>query len=159
MVLPPYHMEVVLTGCVASGDTMFVYGWVPHIETNRWPHFCFPWGHYPWGIPGYSWWSCCPWSGSVCHTYCRPSWCFCIGPGCMVWKCGLWPCLQWWWVLCQQCPGYSPCSSLHCYGLWTFFQSCPWPTWGTCSDEVPSWGDPFPSDEAPACCTLFWPCG
>ena len=24
----------------------------PHIGSSRWPHFCFPWGPYPWGKPG-----------------------------------------------------------------------------------------------------------
>ena len=67
----------------------------PTLKPIDGPTFVFHGVLILWGIPGCSWWSCCPWSGSVCHTYCR-IWCFCIGPGCMVWQCGLWPCLQWW---------------------------------------------------------------
>ena len=74
MVLPPYYLEVVLCGSMACYATVIVYGEgsfrcslnlssnvqevlpiyssshaLPHIGTNRWPHFCFPWGPCPWG--------------------------------------------------------------------------------------------------------------
>ena len=70
----------------------------PHIGTNRWHHFGWPYGLCPWGRPVGFWWFCHLWIVFGCHTYHRSFWYFHKDLVCRVWQCAPYFWLHGWEV-------------------------------------------------------------